>query len=112
LVPLLDSVDHIGRLREHYGAERVLPGSIRVEAEQAGPRRVRHLSAFADVYAAPNACFAKEPATRNLRALDPNLTLTRTQYPAIVGNRGNKKLLTYAEFARLCNIQQPLTAHS
>jgi len=59
LVPLLDSVDHIGRLREHYGAERVLPGSIRVEAEQAGPRRVRHLSAFADVYAAPNACFAK-----------------------------------------------------
>src|SRR5918995_919631 len=42
---------------------------------------------------------------------DPSLTLTRALYRATVGNRGNKKLLTYAEFARLCNIQQPLTAH-
>jgi hypothetical protein len=40
--------------------------------------------------------FAKEPATRNLRTLDPSLTLTRTQYPAIVGNRGNKEPRSYA----------------
>jgi hypothetical protein len=40
------------------------------------------------------------------------LTLTRMQYPAIVGNRGNRKCFTYAEFATLCNAQQPLTAHS
>jgi 2-dehydropantoate 2-reductase len=58
LVPLLNGVDHVGRLRDWYGAERVLPGTIRVEAEQAGPGRVRHLSAFADVQVAPN------PATR------------------------------------------------
>ena len=43
---------------------------------------------------------------------DPSLTLTRTQCPAIVGNTGNKKLLTYAGFASQCNAQQPLTAHS
>ena len=58
LVPLLNGVDHVQRLRDRYGAERVLPGTIRVEAEQIGPGRVRHLSAFADVQVAPN------PATR------------------------------------------------
>jgi hypothetical protein len=40
--------------------------------------------------------------------LDPSLTLTRTQYPAMVGKRGNRKTLIYAEFASLCNAQQPL----
>src|SRR3712207_2103163 len=54
LVPLLNGVDHVRRLRDRYGAERILPGTIRVEAEQAGPGRVRHHSAFADVQVAPN----------------------------------------------------------
>ena len=58
LVPLLNGVDHVRRLRDRYGAERVLPGTIRVEAEQIGPGRVRHLSAFANVQVAPR------PATR------------------------------------------------
>jgi 2-dehydropantoate 2-reductase len=58
VVPLLNSVDHVNQLRDHYGSERVLPGTIRVEAEQGGPGRVRHLSAFADVQVAPS------PATR------------------------------------------------
>ena len=54
LVPLLSGVDHVRRLRDRYGAERVLPGTISVEAERAGPGRVRHLSEFADVQLAPN----------------------------------------------------------
>src|SRR3712207_6644706 len=37
VVPLLNGVDHIGQLRERYGAERVLPGTMRVEAEQIRP---------------------------------------------------------------------------
>ena len=53
VVPLLNGVDHVEHLRDRYGAERVLPGTIRVEAEQIGPGRVRHLSAFADVQVAP-----------------------------------------------------------
>ena len=44
--------------------------------------------------------------------LDPSLTLTRMQHAAIMGNSGNKKLLTYAGFANPCNPQQPLTAPS
>src|SRR5829696_2039496 len=47
--------------------------------------------------------FAKEPATRNLRLADPSLTLTRTQYPAIVCNTGNGKFVAYAELASPCN---------
>jgi 2-dehydropantoate 2-reductase len=58
VLPLLNGVDHVEQLRERYGAERVLPGTMRVEAEQIGPGRVRHLSAFADVQVAPR------PATR------------------------------------------------
>lgn len=58
VVPLLNGVDHVRRLRDRYGPERVLPGTIRVEAEQLEPGRVGHFSAFADVQVAPN------PATR------------------------------------------------
>jgi hypothetical protein len=43
---------------------------------------------------------------------DPSLTLTRMQYPAIVGNIGNRKPVVYAGYANPCNVQQPLTAHS
>ena len=47
-----------------------------------------------------------------LTPIDPNLTLTHTQCSAIVGNTVNRKLSFYAEFASVCNPQQPLTAHS
>src|ERR671910_2802005 len=36
---------------------------------------------------------------RVLTSIDPSLTLTRMQYRAIVGKRGNRKPLTYAGFA-------------
>ena len=55
VVPLLNGVDHVARLRERYGPERVLPGTIRVEAEQVEPGRVRQLSSFAEVQVAPSA---------------------------------------------------------
>src|SRR5215212_2224175 len=58
VVPLLNGIDHVEQLRDRYGPERVLPGTIRVEAEQMGFGRLRHLSAFADVQVAPR------PATR------------------------------------------------
>lgn len=37
VVPLLNGVDHVEQLRDRYGAGRVLPGTIRVEAEKIGP---------------------------------------------------------------------------
>jgi len=53
VVPLLNGVDHVRVLRERYGFERVLPGTIRVEAEQIQPGRVRVLSSFVEVQLAP-----------------------------------------------------------
>jgi hypothetical protein len=67
---------------------------------------------------------ALAPATSQLRKnrrqaihvlsspVDPNLTLTQTQCPAIVGKRENKNPLRNAGYATPCNPQQPLTAHS
>ncbi|MDQ3863441.1 MAG: hypothetical protein M3317_08080, partial [Actinomycetota bacterium] len=37
--------------------------------------------------------------------LDPNLTLTRTHYPAILGNTEQRKPVVYAGFANPCNAQ-------
>jgi 2-dehydropantoate 2-reductase len=54
VVPLLNGIDHVARMRERYGPERVLPGTIRVEAEQVEPGRVRQLSSFANVEVAPS----------------------------------------------------------
>ena len=46
-----------------------------------------------------------------LTPLEHSLTLTHTQYPAMVGNTGNRKPNFYAEFVQLCNAQQPQSAH-
>jgi 2-dehydropantoate 2-reductase len=67
VVPLLNGVDHVEQLRDRYGSERVLPGTIRVEAEQLGPGRVRHLSAFADVQVAPGSATRAEVLSDELR---------------------------------------------
>jgi 2-dehydropantoate 2-reductase len=37
VVPLLNGVDHVATLRARFGQERVVPGTIAVEAEQAAP---------------------------------------------------------------------------
>jgi 2-dehydropantoate 2-reductase len=55
VVPLLNGIDHVARLRERYGPERVIAGTIRVEAEQLEPGRVRQLSSFANVEVAPSS---------------------------------------------------------
>src|SRR5437764_1219519 len=70
VVPLLNGVDHIARLRERYGPERVLPGTIRVEAEQVEPGRARQLSSFVEVQVAPS------PVTRaRAEALSDELSI-------------------------------------
>jgi hypothetical protein len=56
--------------------------------------------------------FAKEVTSRNSRTLDPSLTLTQTQCPAIVSNRGNREPFVYAGFATSCNHLHRLTANS
>jgi 2-dehydropantoate 2-reductase len=52
VVPLLNGVDHVDRLREVYG-EQVLPGAIRVESERVGAGHVVQVSPFASMDLGP-----------------------------------------------------------
>lgn len=42
VVPLLNGMDHVGILRARFGHDRVVPGSIGVEAERAAPGKFIH----------------------------------------------------------------------
>jgi hypothetical protein len=77
----------------------------------------REVARLRSVRPYPSSCIEREGNGRRaihglLTTLDPSLTLTRTQYPAIVGNTGYRKPFVYAGFANPCNAQQPPTAHS
>ena len=49
IVPLLNGVEHVAALRAKYGAERVVPATIAVEAERVGPGKFVHRSPFANL---------------------------------------------------------------
>jgi len=42
VVPLLNGIDHVALLRARFGHDRVVPGSIGVEAERVAPGRIVH----------------------------------------------------------------------
>lgn len=42
VVPLLNGIDHVPMLRARFGHDRVVPGSIAVEAERVAPGRIVH----------------------------------------------------------------------
>lgn len=46
VVPLLNGVDHVARLRQAYGHDSVTPGTIQVESERVAPGFYRQLSPF------------------------------------------------------------------
>lgn len=52
VVPLLNGIDHVARLRQVYG-DRVVPGAIRVESERAGPGHIVQPSPFASTDLGP-----------------------------------------------------------
>jgi 2-dehydropantoate 2-reductase len=47
VIPLLNGVDHVARLRSRFGAERLVPGTIAAELERAAPGHLLHRSQFA-----------------------------------------------------------------
>jgi 2-dehydropantoate 2-reductase len=54
VLPLLNGLEHLGFLRARFGAERVLPGVIRVESDRPAPGLVVHTSPFLRVDLAPD----------------------------------------------------------
>jgi len=59
VVPLLNGLDHLALLREHFGAERVAAGTIRIEADRPATGVITHTSPFLRVDLA-----ADDPALR------------------------------------------------
>jgi 2-dehydropantoate 2-reductase len=53
VVPLLNGLDHMEVLRERFGSDRVVAGTIRVEADRPAPGRITQTSAFLRVDMAP-----------------------------------------------------------
>jgi len=47
VVPLLNGIDHVARLRKMFGKERVIPATIAGEMERVAPGRYKHPSPFA-----------------------------------------------------------------
>jgi 2-dehydropantoate 2-reductase len=73
VVPLLNGVDHVALLRETCGAERVVAGTISVQAVREAPGRVAALSPFIDLKLAargsddaPVAALAQEVSAAGL----------------------------------------------
>ncbi len=70
VLPLLNGLDHLALLRDSFPAERVLAGSIRVEADRPEPGVVQHTSPFLLVSMAS----AYPTAQPGMRALERALT--------------------------------------
>jgi 2-dehydropantoate 2-reductase len=47
IVPLLNGIDHLSLLRAKYGADKMIPATIAVEAERVEPGHIVHRSPFA-----------------------------------------------------------------
>ncbi|HEY2632218.1 MAG TPA: 2-dehydropantoate 2-reductase [Solirubrobacteraceae bacterium] len=80
VLPLLNGLDHVSLLREHFGNEAVVAGTIRVEADRPEPGVVVHTSQFLRIDMA-----SKYPQVRvPMEALAK--VLTEAGVPARVGD--------------------------
>jgi 2-dehydropantoate 2-reductase len=70
VVPFLNGIDHVDRLRSVYGPENVTAGTIRIEVSRVEPGVIRHTSPFARVELAssPSLSGRVEPLAAQLRA--------------------------------------------
>lgn len=80
VLPLLNGLDHIAVLRERFGAEAVVAGTIRVEADRPEPGVAVHTSRFLRVDMASEYTATRAP----MQALAS--TLSDAGIPALVGD--------------------------
>ncbi len=95
VVPLLNGVDHVARLREVYG-DHVIPGAIRVESERVGPAHVVQASPFASTDLAPPPALREraEAIAREMREAGLACTVRDSEAQVLWG-----KLALLAPFA-------------
>ncbi|MEU9096854.1 2-dehydropantoate 2-reductase [Streptomyces sp. NPDC048361] len=75
VLPLLNGIEHVSTLRAHYGAERVMPGVIRVESTRTAPGIIEHGSPFLEIDLAATA--SPEAVARVAALLDAAGATTR-----------------------------------
>lgn len=80
VVPLLNGLDHMPRLRERFGPDVVAAGSIRIEADRPTAGRVTQTSSFLRVDLASENPALHAPLQRLAE------TLERAGVPAVVGS--------------------------
>ncbi|HXP29334.1 MAG TPA: 2-dehydropantoate 2-reductase, partial [Solirubrobacteraceae bacterium] len=81
VLPLLNGLDHIAVLRERFGAERVLAGTIRVEADRPEQGVVVHTSPFLLIEMASRYESAAAPMQALAQALDGAGVSARGDWP-------------------------------
>jgi 2-dehydropantoate 2-reductase len=81
VLPLLNGLDHIARLRERFAPETVLAGSIRVEADRPRAGVVVHTSPFLLVSMASRHEPAREPMEQLAQLLNEAGVPARVQLP-------------------------------
>ncbi len=69
VLPLLNGLDHIALLRERFGSEKVLAGTIRVESDRPEPGVIVHTSPFLLVDMASHSPAAQEGMERMAQTL-------------------------------------------
>jgi 2-dehydropantoate 2-reductase len=81
VLPLLNGLDHIAVLRQRFGDERVLAGTIRVEADRPEPGVITHTSPFLLIEMASRYEVAAAPMRALAQALDGAGVSTRADWP-------------------------------
>ncbi len=93
VVPLLNGLDHVQRLRHRFGAGRVAAGTIRIESDRPEPRVIVQTSPFLRVELA-----ADDPALHP-RLARVQAALERAGVPALVGH--NEARILWSKLVRL-----------
>jgi 2-dehydropantoate 2-reductase len=96
VVPLLNGVDHLAVLRERFGAQRVVAGTVRVQAHRKGRTHVVHRAPFLTVAVARPGAPALEDA------------LTRAGIEVVHG--GGEADVVWAKLCRLAGLALATTA--
>lgn len=69
VVPLLNGLDHIARLRSKFGTEKVIPAAIRVESERVAPGHIVQRSPFVRLSLSSRAHPVLDACTEKLNAM-------------------------------------------
>jgi 2-dehydropantoate 2-reductase len=86
VLPLLNGLDHLPVLRERFGAEQVLAGTIRVEADRPEPGVVVHTSPFLLIEMASRYESAAAPMRALAGALTRAEVSVRADWPIAPGS--------------------------